>query len=254
MNFHMSSYLIAEITLVGMGLDLLGGFYLAYDLLGGSRGPLRAIARTIGYIALFFLGYIALLGLAYALIGSVGMGILLTAEYRLAADTENGSHLRSWRVIFGLLRGAVLGLASMAIAGALFGAVFGALTGIVLVISFLAGFSPTDDYERDCKPRLTKRKILASLLRALIVCVAGIVTGLLTTKNPQAVYFGLKLGIAAGAVNALVGSLSPMLEWWIENLPSRRLGTIGLWMILLGMILQSMQYWVVVYNGYALLP
>jgi len=45
-----------------------------------------------------------------------------------------------------------------------------------------------------------------------------------------------------------------MLEWWIENLPSRRLGTIGLWMILLGMILQSMQYWVVVYNGYALLP
>ena len=110
MNFHMSSYLIAEITLVGMGLDLLGGFYLAYDLLGGSRGPLRAIARTIGYIALFFLGYIALLGLAYALIGSVGMGISLVAMGVMAQSLTNPTVAAGWMLFFILLYVGCFGL------------------------------------------------------------------------------------------------------------------------------------------------
>ena len=39
-----------------MGLDALGRCYLAYDLLGGKRGPLRTIARATGYVALFSSG------------------------------------------------------------------------------------------------------------------------------------------------------------------------------------------------------
>jgi hypothetical protein len=42
-----------------MGLDVLGGCYLAYDLLGGKGGPLRVMARAAGYVALFFLSLIA---------------------------------------------------------------------------------------------------------------------------------------------------------------------------------------------------
>jgi hypothetical protein len=38
--------------------------YLAYDLLGGKRGPLRTIARATGYVVLFFIGYVLRLGLA----------------------------------------------------------------------------------------------------------------------------------------------------------------------------------------------
>jgi hypothetical protein len=51
----LTQQLVAEVTLVGMGFDVLGGCYLAYDLLGGKRGPLRTIARTAGYVACFSL-------------------------------------------------------------------------------------------------------------------------------------------------------------------------------------------------------
>jgi hypothetical protein len=47
-------------------------------------------------------------------------------------------------------------------------------------------------------------------------------------------------------VSALVGLFSPVIEWWIENLPERRLGVLGLGLIFVGMVLQSVQYWVVV--------
>jgi len=52
--------------------------------------------------------------------------------------------------------------------------------------------------------------------------------------------------LAAGTVSALVGLVSPVIEWHIENLPERRLGLAGLGLIFAGMALQSAQYWVVV--------
>ena len=48
MPITLTAQAVAEISLLGMGLDLLGGCYLAYDLLGGRRGPLRVIARAAG--------------------------------------------------------------------------------------------------------------------------------------------------------------------------------------------------------------
>jgi hypothetical protein len=72
---------IAELSLVGIGLDALGGCYLAYDLLGGKRGPLRTIARATGYVALCFIGYVLVVGLRCAIVGASGMGILLGIEF-----------------------------------------------------------------------------------------------------------------------------------------------------------------------------
>ena len=76
---------IAELSLAGMGLEALGGCYLAYDLLGGKRGPLRTIARATGYVALFFIGYVLVVGLRYAIVAASGMGILLGIEFRIAS-------------------------------------------------------------------------------------------------------------------------------------------------------------------------
>lgn len=80
-----------------MGLNALGGCYLAYDLLGGKRGPLRTIARTAGYVALFLIGYVLVLGLRYAIVAASGMGILLGIEFRIAGMTRPlGSSTGRW--------------------------------------------------------------------------------------------------------------------------------------------------------------
>jgi hypothetical protein len=88
---------IAELSLVGIGLDALGGCYLAYDLLGGKRGPLRTIARATGYVVLFFIGYVLVLGLRYAIVAASGMGILLGIEFRIA--DINPSHGEQHRTV-----------------------------------------------------------------------------------------------------------------------------------------------------------
>lgn len=240
---------VAELTLAGMGFDVLGGCYLAYDLLGGRRGPLRTFARVTGYAALFFIGYAILLGLRYGIVAATGMGILLAIEFRLAdSNAAQDGERRSTVFLFGFLRGVVLGLAGMTIAGLMFGTLFGLLSGAGLTAVYSLGFAPAHDYEIQLEPRLSKHKILASFLRALAVSVAGVITGLFTSSATHWVLFGLKLGLAAGTVSALVSLFSPAIEWRIDNLPERRLGVIGLGLIFIGLLLQSVQYWIVVFS------
>jgi hypothetical protein len=237
---------VAEISLVGMGLDLLGGCYLAYDLLGGRHGPLRIIARTAGYIALFFVGYLLLIGLSYALVAASGMGTTLILEFAIAGNKPSSREVRRARLIaFGFMRGLVLGVAGMTVAGVGFGIFFGLLSGIGLTVTYLGGFAPMDDYAASQKPRLSRHKTLASLYRGVAVSTAGILAGLLSSST--SVWLGLRLGLAAGVVSALISLFSPIIEWRIENLPERRLGMIGVSLILAGVVLQSIQYWLTVF-------
>jgi hypothetical protein len=239
---------IAELSLVGMGPDALGGCYLAYDLLGGKRGPLRMIARAAGYVTLCFIGYVLVVGVRYAIVAASGMGILLGIEFRIARMNPSDRERHRIVVLFGFQRGLVLGLAGISVAGPLFGAVFGRLSGAGLTISYLLGVAPTQDYEAESKPHISGHKMLASLWRAVAVGIAGIVAGVLNAPTTYWILFGLKLGLAAGNVNALVGLFCPAIERWTENLPERRLGVAGLGLIFVGMTLQSIQYWIVVFE------
>jgi hypothetical protein len=90
--------------------------------------------------------------------------------------------------------------------------------------------------------------MVASLLRAIAVSGAGILASVVTESGSHWIYVGLRLGLAAGVVSALVSLFSPAIEWHIDNLPERRLGMLGLALIFIGVILQSVQYWVVVFN------
>jgi hypothetical protein len=188
---------IAELSLVGMGLDALGGCYLAYDLLGGKRGPLRTIARAAGYVALCFIGYVLVVGLRYAIVAASGMGILLGIEFRIAGMNPSHGERHTIVILFGFLRGLVLGLAGISATGPLFGAVFGLLSGAGLTISYLLGFAPTQDYEAESKPHISGHKMLASLWRAVAVSIARIVAGALNAPRTYWILFGLKVGLAA---------------------------------------------------------
>ena len=57
-----------------MVLNALGGLYLAYELLGAKRGPLRLLSRVFTYSAIFGLGYAAMLGLWFGLSGAFVLG------------------------------------------------------------------------------------------------------------------------------------------------------------------------------------
>jgi len=233
-----------------MGLDALGGLYLAYDLLGGQRGPLRTIARATGYMVLYFAGYASQLGPSLTIvIISVTMGVARAMESRgVEANTGQIGNDRGRMIRFGLVRGLVLGLAGITIGGPVFGAIFGLCSGIALAATYYLDNTPIEDNTGHIRPRISRRSLISSLMRALGISSAGLIAGLITSEGAHPVVLGLRLGLAAGTVTALVGLFGPSIEWWIENLPERRLGVIGLAMIFVGILLQSAQYWVVVFN------
>lgn len=68
--------LIPVLSLTGVVLDALGGLYLAYDLLGGKKGPLRTITKSVSYGVMFGIIYGLPLGLWFGLAGLLVPGRL----------------------------------------------------------------------------------------------------------------------------------------------------------------------------------
>jgi hypothetical protein len=93
----MSQRFLAAVSLTGLGFDLFGGLYLAYDLLGGARGPLGIVTRAATYGLVFTIGLTIGLGFPFGTITGVGLGVLLGLEYRL----HHAISLRSWRPTLG---------------------------------------------------------------------------------------------------------------------------------------------------------
>ncbi len=60
--------------------------------------------------------------------------------------------------------------------------------------------------------------------------------------------FGVLVGGAVGLASMVLTAASPMIEYWIDNMPERHLLLMGVVLVLLGFALQSVQYVVVLLN------
>jgi hypothetical protein len=228
--------------------DALGGVYLTYDLLGGREGPLGLFMRAATYGIIFGLGYGAAFGPAFGAVAGVGLGGILALEFwRIAyyQRTYGTSPLYGIGSL-GAARGVVLGLATVHRFGWGFGAVFGSLCAVSLALIYRLRFAPTYDYQPSESFRFRPRAVLAGLMRATVIGLAGAATGWIETRQFHAMGFGLAIGVVVGLISWLVGIVSPRVEWYIEHLPDRHLAAFGFVMIALGLILQSVQYLVVI--------
>src|SRR5271156_3091470 len=97
------------LALIGVVLDALGGLYLAYDLLGGKRGPLRILSRILTYSAIFGLGFGITLGPWFGLAGAAGMAP--TFEMQLSRRARGIEPTRPEWTVGACLRGLSFGAA-----------------------------------------------------------------------------------------------------------------------------------------------
>ena len=251
-GFMLDRHFLAAISLTGMILDVLGGLYLSYDLLGGAHGPLRLLTRIVTYMLFFMLGYGLFLGPIFGLVVGVGFGLALGLEYgrRQAEQEEEAASSATHRLslLLGAFRGIVLGLAATLTIGWRFGLPFGVLAGSGLLIQYALGFSPAGTYETGRKPYIRRHALIASALRCCSTGAAGIIAGLLAGEGDRALLLGLKVGLVVGLVSVVVSLFSPSVEWWADHLPAHRLGVFGTILLLLGFGFQSLQYWVTLLN------
>ncbi len=54
-----------------------------------------------------------------------------------------------------------------------------------------------------------------------------------------------RLGLAIGGTSLLVGICAPWVEYWVERMSQRWLAAIGVFLVVLGFLLQALPSWVV---------
>jgi hypothetical protein len=235
---------VAAIALWGTALNLLGGLYLAYDLFGGKHGPLRTLTRAVTYGVLFFLGYVLFLPVRFSALAALGTGSTLAIEFARAA--RGARPTRTVEVLSSIVRGVCFGVGSALLFGWRFGASFGALSTTGQIVAYRMGFTPAIGL--DARRQLRKH-LLGVANRTIGYALAGVVSAAAAQRlGRTALLFGVGIGVALGAISALMGVIAPIVERWADRLPVRRLGVFGTFLIFSGFLLESAEHWLVLFD------
>ena len=124
----MGRDLIPILSLTGVIMDALGGLYLAYDLLGGKKGPLRVVTKSISYGVIFATVYGPPLGVWFGLAGLLVSGPSLSVE--IERRKVHGRHAFLETLGYSVPRAASFGVAGWLSKDAAFGISFGILSAI----------------------------------------------------------------------------------------------------------------------------
>jgi len=244
--FHVivTSRELAWCGAMGSFLAALGSMYWAYEILGGQTGPMNLLTRTVSYSLMYIVCYSLFFGLWFGIIAGAGLGVILSLEHiRIVRHQHKyGSSPLHHLPSLGAARGLVIALAALRPYGWRFAITWGGFGAVGLYIVYRNGFAPTFDYRSHTRPVLSKHRLMASLLRGVAVGTAGVLAGLFQARTLHSILFGIYVGVAAAIVSFFVTTFSPFIEYWADNMPSRRLAAMGVVVMLIGMLLQTVQY------------
>lgn len=239
----MDHHTLAAFSIAGVSLDLLGSLYLAYDLLGGQHGPLRLLTRIVTYSVVFGIGYGLGLGLFFGITAGITQGITIAIELNRASRGQ-GRFSRWWESLFSAIRGIGFGLGLYRQTGAAFAIAFAVLITLGQLIAYHRGVTPAMDYSANRKPRLTRRQFWGTVMRTLGSIATAMLCSLLVQQIDHPWLLALRVGLMTGIVTGVGTAINPLLEYYADNLPERRLAAFGVGFIFCGFAMQSLQYWV----------
>ncbi|HEY4817757.1 MAG TPA: hypothetical protein VIH67_10040 [Candidatus Acidoferrum sp.] len=243
----MNHHIVAAISIVGTCLDVLGSLYLAYDLLGGQHGPLRVLTRAVTYSIVFGVGYGLGLGLFFGLASGIATGLTVSVELnRFARGLDHFS--LPWEASFSAIRGAAFAAGLYPTVGLLFAVAFGILITLGQVFGYWRGMRPSTDYSAARRPRFSPRLFWGTVLRTIGYTAAALLCSAFVRHVDHAWLFAIRVGLVTGLVTGIGFTLNPYIEFYADNLPERRLGVLGIALILLGFSLQSVQYWLALFD------
>jgi hypothetical protein len=243
----MDHHTVATVSIAGTCLDVLGSLYLAYDLLGGRHGPLRLLTRAVTYSVVFGIGYGLGLGLLFGVASGIATGITLSIEFNRAARGLDHYSL-GWEGVFAAIRGVGFAVGLYRIVGFWFAIAFAVLITIGQTVAYSRGMRPAMDYVAARRPRLTRRQFWGTVVRTIGYIASGLTcsTFIHHVEHPWA--FALRVGLVTGLVTGVGVTINPYIEYYADNLPERRLGAFGIGLILCGFALQSVQYWLALFD------
>jgi hypothetical protein len=243
----VNHHTVAAISISGTCLDVLGSLYLAYDLLGGQHGPLRVLTRAVTYSVVFGIGYGLGLGFFFGLASGIATGITLSIEFNRAARGLDHYSL-PWEGVFSAIRGFAFGAGLYRIVGFGFAITFAILITAGQVFAYSRGMRPATDYAAFRRPRITRRQFWGTFVRTFGYMGTALICSAFIHHLDHPWLFAIRVGLVTGIVTGLGITFAPYIEYYADNLPERRLGVFGIGLILCGFALQSLQYWLALFD------
>jgi hypothetical protein len=244
---RMDHHTVAAISITGTCLDVLGSLYLAYDLLGGRHGPLRLLTRAVTYSVVFGIGYGIGLGLFFGLASGITAGITIAVELNRAARGLDHYSL-AWEGIFSAIRAFGFSAGLYRIVGLEFAIAFSLLITAGQIVAYSRGMRPATDYAASRRPRLTRRQFWGTVVRTIGYTGAALLCSAFIHHVDHAWLFAIRVGLVTGLVTGVGATVNPYIEYYADNLPERWLGAFGIGLILCGFALQSVQYWLMLFD------
>jgi hypothetical protein len=238
----MDHHTVAAVSIAGTCLDVIGSLYLAYDLLGGQHGPLRLLTRAVTYSIVFGVGYGLGLGLFFGLAAGVASGVTIAIELNRAARGLDHYSVW-WEGLFSAIRAVGFGAGLYRILTLEFAVAFALLITVGQIVAYTRGMRPAMEYVATGRPRLTRRIVWGALVRTIGYIATALLCSVLVHRHDHVWTFALRVGLVTGVVTAVGGAVIPVIEYYADNLPERRLGAFGIVLIFCGFALQSFQYW-----------
>jgi hypothetical protein len=229
--------LVPILSLAGVILVGLGALYLAYDLLGGKNGPLRAFTKSTSYGVLFGSAYGLPLGVWFGLAGLLVSGPALSIEIGRRSAREIHPFFEA--LMLGLLRAVSFGTAGWLSKDSWFGIIFGMFCAVGFVAAYLIVGPPANIGLG--QPRIDKAVLERAALRAGSIGLAAVLSGAIHREN-RALSYGVEVGVVIGMSSGILLAVAPSVETWVDNLPDRRLGGYGAILVVVGSLLQTFQY------------
>jgi len=246
-NLCMDHHTLAALSITGTCLDVLGSLYLAYDLLGGQHGPLRVLTRAVTYSLVFGIGYGLGLGVFFGLAAGLATGVTLSIELNRAARGLEHYSL-AWEALFSAIRGFAFGAGLYRVVGFGFAITFAVLITVGQVFAYSRGMRPGVDYEASRRSRITRRQLRGTVTRTIGYTISALLCSFFIHHVDHPWLFAIRVGLVTGIVTGLGIAVNPIIEYYADNLPERRLGVFGIGLILCGFALQSIQYWLALFD------
>jgi hypothetical protein len=243
----MDHHTVAAISIAGTCLDVIGSLYLAYDLLGGQHGPLRLLTRAVTYSIVFGIGYGIGLGLFFGFASGITTGITLSIEFNRAGRGLDHYSL-FWEGVFSAIRGVGFAAGLYRTLGLQFAIAFAILVTLGQVVAYSRGMRPSTDYAANRRPRISRRQFWGTVVRTVGYTATALICSVLVHHLDHAWSFALRVGLVTGIVTGIGITVNPYIEYYADKLPERRLGAFGIGLILCGFAMQSLQYWLALFD------
>lgn len=116
------------------------------------------------------------------------------------------------------------------------------------IVAYSRGMRPGMDYEASRRRRLTRRQFQGTVVRTVGYIGTALICSALVQHVEHIWPLAIRVGLVTGIVTGLGQAVNPYIEYYADNLPERWLGVFGIALILCGFALQSVQYWLALFD------